>query len=96
MNWFIVDKEYVNYLSQFDEKVGLFFCNHNKFLTNKQEPLFRGALFCDINYEILVWWLGVVKFPFSVQHNGIVDMTSNCFTDIIINLSGTCSYVSDS
>lgn len=22
MNWFIVDKEYVNYLSQFDEKVG--------------------------------------------------------------------------
>ena len=22
MNWFIVDKDYVNYLSQFDEKVG--------------------------------------------------------------------------
>ena len=22
MNWLIVDKEYVNYLSQFDEKVG--------------------------------------------------------------------------
>lgn len=38
----------------------------DKEYANKQEPLFRGALFCDINYEILVWRLCVVKYPLPI------------------------------